>query len=126
MASPRRSQLELLFSPPPPAPAPDWSWLETEACAEPAFGGETYEPDHDKVRLFAQLDRVWSVVQDGAWRTLAEIAQACGEPTIPEASISARLRDLRKPKFGRREVERRRRGEPDRGLHEYRVLEGPQ
>ena len=40
-----------------------------------------------------------------------------------EASVSARLRDFRKAKFGGSPdaVDRRRRGEAKRGLHEYRL-----
>jgi hypothetical protein len=49
------------------------------------------------------------------WRTLAEIETATG---FPQASISARLRDLRKPKFGPYIVERQRRRP---GTWEYRV-----
>lgn len=55
------------------------------------------------------------------WWTLAEIVEHVGGS---EASVSARLRDLRKPQFGAFVVERRRRGEPKRGLFEYRVTKG--
>jgi hypothetical protein len=55
---------------------------------------------------------------DGQWRTLAEISAVI---RCPEASVSARLRDLRKNKFGGYLVERRRRGAERRGLFEYRV-----
>jgi uncharacterized membrane protein len=51
----------------------------------------------------------------GDWWTLAELARATG---YPEASISARLRDLRKPKFGGYTVERQY---VERGLFRYRV-----
>ena len=60
-------------------------------------------------------------MRDGAWRTLDEISVAVG---APPASVSARLRDLRKEKFGAHLVERRSRGERGRGLYEYRVREG--
>ena len=83
------------------------------------FDGATYDPDFDHARLTSQLDRVRTLMQDGQWRTLREIADKVGDP---EASVSARLRDLRKEKFGAWRVERRRRGAPERGLHEYRLL----
>lgn len=83
------------------------------------FDGETIKPEADQERLNAQTLRVFTVMRDQEWRTLSEIAAASGDP---EASISARLRDLRKEKFGKYVVERRRRGEEKRGLHEYRVL----
>ena len=86
----------------------------------PHFDGETYEPAKDHVRLGGQLLRVWDVVCDEEWRTLGEIREATGDP---EASVSARLRDLRKPKFGGHVLERRRRGDDeDTGLYEYRIL----
>lgn len=87
-----------------------------------SFGGETYDPAQDHDRLSAQLRRVWLVVRDGRWRTLAEISELTGDP---EASVSARLRDLRKPKFGGYQVSRQRRGYRT-GLHEYRVEIQPQ
>jgi hypothetical protein len=56
-------------------------------------------------------------MRDGRWYTLAAIAKALG---YPEASISARLRDLRKPRFGAHTVNRRY---VERGLFEYQVIE---
>jgi len=44
-------------------------------------------------------------MRDGEWRTLGEISEATGHP---EASVSARLRDFRKPRFGGHTVNRRR------------------
>jgi hypothetical protein len=57
-------------------------------------------------------------MNDGQWRTLAEIEEITEDP---QASISARLRDLRKERFGEHEVARRRRGSGQRGLFEYRI-----
>jgi hypothetical protein len=83
------------------------------------FSGATYEADLDHDRLRAQLDRVWKVMKDGAWRTLFEIASLTGDP--PQ-SISARLRDFRKARFGSHTVNRRRVGAPERGLFEYQLI----
>lgn len=84
------------------------------------FGGETYSPEHDKLRLTTLMHRVHELMLDGNWRTLSTIAKECRGS---EASVSARLRDLRKAKFQDRypcgDVERRRK---DGGLYEYRVL----
>lgn len=88
----------------------------------PKFDGKTYEPAHDGIRLNAQLKRVYDAMSDGQWRTLPEIEAVTGDG---QASISARLRDLRKPKFGEHEVSRRRRGEAKRGLFEYRLKVTP-
>lgn len=85
----------------------------------PPFDGKTYEHEKDHGRLAAQLKRVRELMADEHWRTLAEISAAVGDP---EASVSARLRDLRKGKWGAYTVERRRRGVDVRGLFEYRVL----
>lgn len=79
------------------------------------FDGKTYEPPKDQIRLNRQLSVIFNFVKDGLWWTLAEIAANTGEP---EASISARLRDLRKPRFGSHTVERRRR---TIGQFEYRL-----
>lgn len=82
------------------------------------FGGTTYCRAIDGGRLIRQLWKVKRLMLDGRWRTLPEISEAVG---APPASVSARLRDLRKEKFGGYVVERRRRY-PDSGLFEYRVV----
>ncbi len=83
-----------------------------------SFGGATYEPEHDGERLGKQLAAVKHLMIDGEWRTLGEISAEVGSP---QASVSARLRDLRKERFGQYVVSRRARGERGRGLYEYRV-----
>jgi hypothetical protein len=87
--------------------------------ARPDFEGPAYDPEFDRNRLANQLGRIYGCMRDGKWRTLAEIRL---ETTDSEASISAQLRHLRKPRFGRYVVERRHRGDPKDGLYEYRVL----
>jgi hypothetical protein len=69
------------------------------------FDGHTYSPEHDCERLTGQLLAVWEAMQDGDWHTLEGIARAA---KCSEASASARLRDLRKPRWGSHTVERRR------------------
>ena len=83
-----------------------------------AFDGETYEPEFDFDRLKGQLQRVFALMQDGRWRSLGHIATACN---CSESSASARLRDLRKDKFGGHQVERIRSREND-GLFLYRLV----
>lgn len=51
----------------------------------PDLDGETYDREFDHERLGAQAMRVWDVVKDGEWRTLAEIEHFTGDP---QASIS--------------------------------------
>jgi hypothetical protein len=72
----------------------------------------------DAERLSSQLLRVERLMQDGEWRTLASIASAVGGS---EAGVSARLRDLRKPRFGGYQVERRRIVRFSLGLWQYRL-----
>jgi hypothetical protein len=72
---------------------------------KPAFGGETFDATLDLPRLTGQLERTLEVMKDGRWHTLQEIADAVGCTT---QSASARLRDLRKPRYGSRTIERRR------------------
>lgn len=65
--------------------------------AQPDFGGSTFDEQRDGARLRTQLSRVRDFMSDGEWRTLAEIA---GAAHGSEAAVSARLRDLRRPKHG--------------------------
>jgi hypothetical protein len=88
----------------------------------PRFNGPAYDHERDSQRLTGQIQRVFALMSDGAWRTLREIAEATGDP---EASVSAQLRHLRKPRFGSHTVERRRRGVESSGLWEYRLLPSP-
>ena len=82
----------------------------------PLFDGATFNQKRDGSRLFAQLHDVRGLMLDAQWRTLGEIAAATGHP---EASVSARLRDLRKPRWGSHRVERQY---VERGLYRYRVI----
>ena len=85
------------------------------------FDGQTFEPKHDRKRLSGQLGRVFSFMQDDRWHTLNEIQVECGGST---ASVSARLRDLRKDWCGKHTVERRRVQDPYvPGLFEYHLIE---
>ena len=63
-----------------------------------------------------QMLRIWELMQDGGWRTLADIAKATQDPP---ASISAQLRHLRKKRFGSHEVQKNYLG---KGLYEYRLV----
>lgn len=101
------------------AQPPEAEELEQIAQQMPHFDGATYRPADDHVRLTGQIARVFALMRDGEWRTLAEIAQHVHDP---EASISARLRDLRKDKFGGHTLERRHRGPKSDGLYEYRLI----
>ncbi len=83
------------------------------------FDGVTYEPVFDSSRLRGEMAFVYAVMRDGRWRTLQEISDFT---KYPEASISARLRDFRKAKFGGHTVNRRRRGDPTKGIFEYQLL----
>lgn len=69
------------------------------------FDGATYEPGHDQARLAGQLSRVQALMRDGRWRTLSALTHIVGGS---EAGVSARLRDLRKPRFGSHTIERQR------------------
>jgi len=80
------------------------------------FDGADYDRSRDDVRLTGQILRVWECISDGKWRTLKDIAQATGDP---EASVSAQLRHLRKPRFGGYTVEREY---INNGLYKYRVI----
>lgn len=85
----------------------------------PHHDGETYDPGLDKPRLNAQTQRVFDLLLDGQWRTLYEMSDCTGDPT---QSVSARVRDLRKEKFGAHTVEKRRCVPHRSGTFEYRLL----
>lgn len=87
----------------------------------PTFGGKTYDADRDEARLKGQLRATFQVMSDGRWWTLVELAAAVSKlygRRVSEAAISARIRDLRKPKFGGHKVEPDNRGG---GLWYYRL-----
>jgi len=83
------------------------------------FDGTTYDPPRDEARLTGSLLLVWSFMRDGRWHTLKEIGAAA---RCSEAAASARLRDLRKPRFGGHVVHRQY---LMRGLHQYRLDVNP-
>jgi hypothetical protein len=81
----------------------------------PRYGGMRFEFDdparvlhpEDHTRLSGQLATVFEFLSDHRWHSLKEIAAAasCSEP-----SASARVRDLRKSKFGGHRIDRKRVG----------------
>lgn len=93
--------------------------MSAELLTGADFDGPAYQRELDFARLTGQIRRVYDCMRSGAWRTLAEIAAITGDP---EASVSAQLRHLRKPRFGAHQVERRARGDRERGLFEYRLV----
>lgn len=80
-----------------------------------------YDEKLDKRRLDDQLHEILAVMlhagKTGTWLTLREIWQLTKHG---ESSISAQLRNLRKPRYGNYLVEKRRRGEPRNGCWEYK------
>lgn len=84
----------------------------------PEFNGPDYQPELDFKRLTGQMESIRNLMLDARWRTLREIADATG---YGEASISAQLRHLTKPRFGSHTKEKRRRGDGQAGLFEYRI-----
>ena len=83
------------------------------------FDGPTFDLALDGERLTTQSARVFALMADSKWRTLGEIQAAINMGT--ESSISARLRDFRKVKFGGHVVNRRRRGCGESGCFEYQL-----
>lgn len=80
------------------------------------FNGSDYQPARDDVRLTKQFMRVFDFMKDGFPRTLASIARVTGDP---EASISAQLRHMRKPRFGGHKVNKQYYKE---GLYFYTLI----
>lgn len=98
----------------------DMTEIQTDLFGEKPvfFDGETYAAEHDKDRLVSQLERVKYLMSDCRWRTLSAISHITHGT---EAAVSARLRDLRKERFGSHTVDRRPVGSRKNGLFEYRV-----
>lgn len=84
------------------------------------FDGASFDRQIDGERLGSQLAAVklYLIQNGGEWYTLARLSFLLG---YPEASISARLRDLRKARHGGYEIARRRVG-PGRGQWEYSLV----
>lgn len=61
----------------------------------------------DCERLAGQSKRIFELMSDKLWQTLAEIETATGDP---QTSCSAQLRHFRKARFGENTVNKRRRG----------------
>jgi hypothetical protein len=80
------------------------------------FAGADYDHERDHARLTGQILRVFELMRDGMWRTLAEIEAATGDP---QASVSAQLRHLRKRRWGSHTVNRRHVGD---GLYLYQLV----
>ena len=80
--------------------------------------GPAFDPKKDGVRVGKQHEVIRDfMLTQNEWLTLAEIENAVD---YPQASVSAQLRHLRKPKFGAYRVEKRRR--TSGGTWEYAVL----
>lgn len=92
---------------------PLFSWVPPR---RDAFGGSTYDPKKDYGRLAYQSRTIFDLMKDGRWRTLSEIAEETG---FPMQSVSARLRDFRKEKFGGHTVNRQN---LSAGLHQYQLI----
>lgn len=80
--------------------------------------GPLFDEAIDGERIEKQMDRIRGVLLSHAWLSLAQLANATGDP---EASISAQIRHLRKPRFGGHTIEKRRR-QPEGGTWEYRMV----
>lgn len=73
------------------------------------FGGDTLSTS-DIPRIRRQLDVVYELMISGREYTLADLADAVTRVSgrkATEASVSARIRDLRKPQFGGYQISRR-------------------
>lgn len=83
------------------------------------FGGQTFDPKRDTIRLTKQKKVLFDIMKGGAWFTLRELEDKTG---YLATSLAARIRDFRKPQFGAHTVERKY---VDAGLHKYRLILNP-
>lgn len=94
---------------------------------QPDFDGKTFDQKRDGKRLLTQQKAVERLMQDGYWRTDEEVQAGIRKVygvvgKLP--SVSARVRDLRKPKHGGYEIARRHRAGAPSGVNEYRMVLG--
>lgn len=87
--------------------------MEDWLARNPRLAGDDYDHERDGPRLLGQIRRVFDFMSDGKWHTLADIADATGDP---HASVSAQLRHIRN-KVGRTIHKHYVGG----GLYEYRM-----
>ena len=80
------------------------------------FDGSDYDHNRDSQRLSKQQEKIFNLMRDGEWRTLKHIAYVT---SAPETSVSAQLRNFRKPKFGSHTVEK---DYDAHGLYYYRLV----
>jgi len=77
----------------------------------PDFDGFHYEPKKDRYRLAGQMQEIFDVIEKAdKWLTLDEINEyfwGKWSRRLPEASISAQLRNLRKERFGGHDIKGR-------------------
>jgi len=81
-----------------------------------AFAGKSYQAAFDYDRLSDQLKVVHRIMSDGRWHFLPELVEALG---CKEQSASARVRDLRKEKYGSHNIQTER---VSGGLYRYRMV----
>lgn len=80
------------------------------------FDGADYDHARDSVRLTGATKRIFDLMKDGEFRTLAKIARLCGSS---ENSASAILRHFRKPRFGSHTVNKEYIAD---GLYKYQLV----
>lgn len=83
---------------------------------ELVFDGADYIHERDGQRLAKNHLKLKEIMQDKVYRTLYEISHLTN---IPEASVSAGLRDFRKQKFGSNTLNKKYLGN---GLYSYQLI----
>lgn len=84
--------------------------------AELIFDGADYVHERDGKRLANNHFKLKGLMQDEKFRTLREISTLID---VPEASVSAALRDFRKEKFGNNILNKKYLGN---GLYSYQLI----
>ena len=99
---------------------------EMPPIGEMRFSGKTYNWQLDQYRLGTQMNNVWQYFKDGEWHYPPELEENVPHATGREdkhynwCSISARVRDFRKDRFGAHNVESKR--VRDGGSWKYRLV----
>lgn len=90
---------------------------QTLDFTEHKFDGAAFNQELDGKRLTKQIYRIFDLMKGGKYFTLREIEDLTG---YPQASISAQIRNLSKPRFGSHPHHKRRRD--GGGTWEYKLI----
>lgn len=95
-------------------------WKAARAVPQSQFPGKDIDIEFDEERLRGLQSAVYIVMKDGKYRTFSEIKSETKKGS--ETGIAATLRGFRHKSRGAHIVNKRRRGDPKKGVWEYQLI----